>query len=105
MTSVMTHIKARTFSEYLLLLWRRRILIATLAAPLWISAVLVCRKIPNVYESKALVVLAVQSGDAPAAMARLSSVAYDLTSRTTLQTLIERNSLYPATKDKDDAVQ
>jgi uncharacterized protein involved in exopolysaccharide biosynthesis len=60
-----------------------------------ISTFLVIRSIPDVYESRATIVVAGRQDDRQAIAARVAAVTERLTSREFLESLIQRHNLYP----------
>ncbi|HKG22658.1 MAG TPA: Wzz/FepE/Etk N-terminal domain-containing protein [Blastocatellia bacterium] len=88
--------RPRSVTEYLQVLWRRKLLIFLVAAVLLISTFFVISKIPDIYESRASVVVAAQQADREAISSRVAAITERLTSRSFLETVIERHGLYPS---------
>lgn len=92
--------RPRGFMECLQILWRRKSLIAFIAMVVLLAAAAVVISIPKVYESRALIVVSGAIYDRQAANgAQVAAVTEQITSRSNLETLIQRYNLYaPVTK-------
>lgn len=101
--------RTRSIPEYLQVLWRRKLLIFLMASVMLISTLLVIAGIPNVYESRALVVISGQQTDDRQERERngahIASMTEQLTSRSTLETFVARHNLYGAATDSDTAIE
>lgn len=93
----MTSVRPRNMSEYLLLLWRRKLLIGLLTVGLASATWWAINRLPNQYESRALVVLSgLQSEEGrQAAAGQMTLVTQQLNSRAVVEPLIVRHQLYP----------
>lgn len=87
--------RPRTFTEYLLILWHRKLLFLLVVLAVVISTYVVISKIPDVYQSSASVVVAGKQEDRSAIASRVATITEKLNSRSYLQPLIERHELYP----------
>jgi len=90
----MTSFRSRTLSEYLLIIWRRKLLVFLLATGMLISTFLVIDRLPNIYESRATVVTSGASSDRQAVNARVAAATERLTSRAFLEPIISRYDPY-----------
>lgn len=91
--------RPRGLTECLQILWRRKSLIAFIAAVVLLAAAAVVISIPKVYESRALIVVSGAIYDRQANGAQVAAVTEQMTSRSNLETLIQRYNLYaPVTK-------
>lgn len=88
--------RPRSVTEYVQVIWRRKLLVFLVATVLLISTFFVISKIPDVYESRASVVVAAQQDNREAIQSRVAAISERLTSRSFLETVIERHNLYPA---------
>ena len=100
----MTSFRSRTFSEYLEIIWRRKLLIFLLASVMLISTFLVIDRLPNVYESHATVVTSGAFTDRAAVNARVAASTERLASRAFLEPIIERYDPYNSNGNVDAAV-
>ena len=87
--------RPRTFTEYLLLIWRRRLLFFLVTLAMLISTYVAISRIPDVYQSSGSVVVASKQEDRSAIASRVTTITEKLTSRSFLEPLIERHNLYP----------
>ncbi|HST21687.1 MAG TPA: Wzz/FepE/Etk N-terminal domain-containing protein, partial [Blastocatellia bacterium] len=87
--------RPRTMTEYLLILWRRKVLFTMVVLAVLIATYAAISRIPNVYQSSASVVVAGKQEDRNAIASRVTTITEKLNSRTYLQPLIERHNLYP----------
>ena len=99
----MANLRPRGATEYLKVFWHQKLLIFVIMAATLIAAVLVINRIPNIYESRALVV--VSSDDRQASSVQISAVIQQLTSRSNLEASIRRYLLYRAIPNRDLAVE
>lgn len=98
--------RPRGFAECPQILWRRKSLIAFIAGIVLIAAAAVVIGIPKVYESRALIVVSGAIYDRQAANgAQVAAVTEQITSRSNLETLIQRYNLYAPVTKMDATVQ
>ncbi len=98
----MESLRPRGMIEYIEILWRKKLLIILVAASVSFATVLIIRRIPNIYESKALIVISSQrSGqgngneDQMLSSPSLTALTQRLTSDGNLTDIIRRYKLYP----------
>lgn len=93
----MNGLRPRSLFEYCLLLWRRKFLIGVTAGVVLWATWATINRLPDVYESQALVVLSgLQTEEGrQAAAAKVTHLTQQVTSRSALVPLIERYGLYP----------
>jgi uncharacterized protein involved in exopolysaccharide biosynthesis len=87
-------------SEYLRILWRKKLLILLVAASMSIATLLIIRRIPNVYESHALIVISNQgngNNDPSLSSPPLSALTQRMTSQGNLTEIVRRYDLYHRT--------
>ncbi len=91
----MGNFRPRNPFEYLRILWRRKLLIILFAAAMLIATYIAMAPVPNVYEAKALIAIALQSSDERNAVdVQVAMVNQYLLSRSNLEPLINRYGLY-----------
>ena len=86
--------------EYLGILWRKKLLILLVAASMSIATLQIVRRIPNVYESHALIVISNQGNgndDRSPSSPPLAALTQRMTSQGNLMEIIRRYDLYPQT--------
>jgi protein tyrosine kinase modulator len=96
----MAIMRPRGLFEYLGILWRKKLLIVLVAASVSIATFLIIRRIPNVYESHALIVISNQSNgnnDPSLSGPPLSALTQRMTSQGNLTEIVRRYALYPQT--------
>ena len=88
--------RARGVIEYLEILWQKKLLICLVAASMLIATSLIIRRIPNLYESRSLIVISNQANDDQLVSGTpLSALMQQMTSRGNLTAIIHRHNLYP----------
>ena len=75
---------------------RRKLMIFLVSAVMLISTFFVISRIPDIYESRASVVVAGPQEDRQAVVTRVAAITERLNSRSFLETVIERHNLYPS---------
>jgi uncharacterized protein involved in exopolysaccharide biosynthesis len=93
----MESLRPRGLFEYLGILWRKTLLILLVAASLSIATFLIIRRIPNVYESHALIVISNQgngNNDPALSSPPLSALTQRMTSQGNLMEIVRRYNLY-----------
>jgi uncharacterized protein involved in exopolysaccharide biosynthesis len=90
----MTNFRPRTITEYLQLIWRRRLLFFLVAAGMLIATFLFVSQLPSIYEARATVVTAAGQNDRQTVNARVAATTERLTSRSFLEPVISRNDPY-----------
>src|SRR5215510_16195496 len=92
--------RPRGLFEYLGILWRKKLLILLVAASVSIAATQIIRRIPNVYESHALIVLSNQGNgndDRLPSSPTLTALTQRMTSQGNLTEIVRRYDLYRQT--------
>lgn len=100
-------IRPRRLTEYLEICWRRKGMIFLMGAVMLIATYLLIKRVPNLYESRALIIVTYvpSSGEDPLAQgAPIVTVIQYLTSRANLALVARRHKLYPKIKDFDDVI-
>src|SRR5262245_4897610 len=93
----MEFMRPRGLFEYLGILWRKKLLILLVAASMSIATILIIRRIPNVYESHALIVISNQgngNNDPSLSSPPLSALTDRMTSQANLAEIVRRYDLY-----------
>ncbi len=100
-------LRPRRFIEIVEILWQRKKLIFFVTLAMLIATYGVIRRVPFLYESKALVVIAnlqeVEDG-MPSPNVRFTSVMQQMKSLGTLAQLVREHQLYPQIPDRDEKV-
>src|SRR5262245_390754 len=94
----MEFLRPRGLFEYLGILWRKKLLILMVAASMTAATILIIRRIPNVYESHALIVISNQgngNNDPSLSSPPLSALTQRMTSQINLAEIVRRYDLYP----------
>ena len=97
--------RPRNFVECLQILARRKLLIAFVATVVLLSALIIVVGMPHYYESRALILVSGAIYDRQANGAQVAAVTEQVTSRSNLETLIERYKLYAPVTKIDQTVQ
>lgn len=90
----MTSFRPRNLAESLSALWNRRLLIATVAVAVLLSALVTIARVPDLYESRAVVVVANPDESDAVGAGEIAAISEQVTSRASLAPLIERYDLY-----------
>src|SRR5499427_7083436 len=94
-------LRPRGLFEYLGILWRKKLLIFLVAASVSIATLQIIRRIPNVYESHASIVISNQGNggndDRPLASPPLTALTQRMTSQGNLTEIVRRYDLYHQT--------
>jgi uncharacterized protein involved in exopolysaccharide biosynthesis len=96
----MSSYRPRTLTEYLQVIWRRKLLFFLVTAVLLISTFIVISRIPDVYQSSASVVVAGKQEDRQVISSRVATITERINSRSFLEPLVERHGLYPETTSR-----
>jgi uncharacterized protein involved in exopolysaccharide biosynthesis len=92
----MESLRPRGAIEYLEILWVKKSLIFFVAASVLIATLLIIRRIPDIYESRTLIVISGQSNDDQSAPGGLfAALTQQLTSHGNLAAILRRYNLYP----------
>ena len=91
----MPSFRPRTFTEYLQLIWRRRLLFLLVFTAMLLATWIIVRRMPDQYQSQASIVVAGSQDDRAATAARVTTTIEKLYSRAFLEPLVERHHLYP----------
>jgi uncharacterized protein involved in exopolysaccharide biosynthesis len=86
----MASFRPRSFSEILLILWHRKLLVLFVAAVVSIAALIAILEVPRLYESQALVEVSGAIYDRNASGAQIAAVSQQMTSRSNLEALVTR---------------
>jgi protein tyrosine kinase modulator len=102
----MTIIRPRRITEYLEVIWRRRMLFVLMTTAMLIATLYLARRVPNLFESHSLVVVTASTNDERLVQAiPFNLLTQSLTSRANLELLLKRYNLYPEIKDHDIAIR
>src|SRR5262245_57968001 len=100
----MTNFRPRTISEYLQLIWRRKMLFFLVASGMLLATFVLVGAMPNVYEARATVVAASPSSDRQTVNARVAATTERLPSRGSLEPVISRNDPYDNNANIDASI-
>lgn len=89
----MGSIRPRSFAEYAQMLWRRKLLFFSIAGATMIAAYIIISRLPDIYESKAAIVVTSKMDDRQAIADRVAAVRERLSSRTLLESVVQRHLL------------
>jgi capsular polysaccharide biosynthesis protein len=102
----MESLRPRHLTEFLEILWRRKRLLLLMALVMLIATLIVIRRIPNMYESRALVVVNLRGDEQGLSeTVRFSRLRQEMVSHNTLVTLVRKYNLYPNLKETEEAAQ
>ncbi|HKQ77326.1 MAG TPA: hypothetical protein VJ810_26745 [Blastocatellia bacterium] len=91
----MENLRPRGAIEYLGVLWKKKLLIFFVAASMMTATFLIIRRIPNLYESRSLIVITSQvSDDQSLPGSQFATLTQQMTGRGNLAALIHRYDLY-----------
>src|SRR5215510_1715470 len=92
---VMESLRPRGVIEYLEILWRKKLLIFFVSASVMTATILIIRRIPNIYESRSLIVISGQANDDQLPPSTtFAAVTQQMTGRGNLAAIIHRYGLY-----------
>lgn len=91
---IMGSLRPRNLIEYIQIIWRRRLLFFFMAVVMLISTFFVIKGIPTLFESRALIVVYGNKYDDQTNGAQMAAVTEQVTSRSNLESLIQRHNLY-----------
>src|SRR5258706_14780188 len=90
----MASFRPRNLTEFSQIIWRRKSLIAFITVVVLAAAFIVVVRIPNAYDSRALVVVSGLQYDMQTSGSLIAAVTEQVTSRSNLESLIRRYNLY-----------
>lgn len=92
----MTGLRPRTLTEYAGLLWRKKLFILLITAVVLLATWIVIKRVPDIYEARALLVVVGLRGDEGGltVATEISLITKQLESRTMLESLIRQHDLY-----------
>ncbi|MEN3332509.1 MAG: protein tyrosine kinase modulator [Blastocatellia bacterium] len=90
----MPSFRPRTFTEYLQLIWHRKLLFFLVFMSMLLATFVIVRRIPDQYQSKASIVIAGSQDDRAATAARVTTTTERVYSRAFLEPLILRHNIY-----------
>jgi uncharacterized protein involved in exopolysaccharide biosynthesis len=97
----METLRPRGVFEYLEILWRKKLLIFLVAASVLSATLLIIRRIPNLYESRSLIVISGQANDDQSPQgAPLAALTQQMVSLGNLTAIVRRYNLYPPASGK-----
>ena len=101
----MESLRPRQLTELIGVLWRRKKLVILMALAMLLATLIVIRRIPNVYESSALIAINLRNDqESMPEMNWFAKLQQELTSRETFATLNRRHNLYPKAQNEEEAV-
>ena len=91
----MESLRPRGVIEYLEILWRKKLLIFMVATSVLVATLLIIRRIPNLYESRSLILITGQANnDQSPPGTQFAALTQQMTSRGNLAKIINRYDLY-----------
>jgi uncharacterized protein involved in exopolysaccharide biosynthesis len=90
----MPSFRPRTFTEYIQLIWQRKLVFFLVFMAMLLATFVIVRRIPDQYQSKASIVIAGSQDDRSATAARVTTITEKIYSRAFLEPLILRHNLY-----------
>src|SRR5215510_8427578 len=90
----MASFRPRTLSEYLQVIWHRRLLFLLVGGLMFIATLVLIARLPDQYKSSASVVVAGNDEDRQSIAGRVATITERINSRAFLEPLIERHDLY-----------
>src|SRR5262245_45279507 len=101
----MGSLRPRRLTEFISVLWRRKKLLLLMSMAMLLATLIVIRRIPNMYESSALIVINLRNDAASMPeMNWFAKLQRELTSRETFGALIRKYDLYPKARDEEEAI-
>jgi uncharacterized protein involved in exopolysaccharide biosynthesis len=101
----MGSVRPRALAEYLSLIWHRKLLIILIAAIVLKAAFTIINKLPEIYESRAALVVTARPSDDPQVIGtQIVAVTQQVKSRVWLEPLIRRHQLSRPSEGIDDTV-
>src|SRR5262245_26534220 len=98
-------LRPRQLTELIGVLWRRKKLVILMTLAMLLATLIVIRRIPNIYESSALISINLRNDpESILEMNWFSKLQQELTSRETFATLISRHNLYPKAHNEEEAI-
>src|SRR5262247_114806 len=98
-------LRPRQLTELIGVLWRRKKLVILMSLAMLLATLIVIRRIPNVYESSALIAINLRNDqESMPEMNWFAKLQQELTSRETFATLIRKHSLYPNAQGEEEAI-
>jgi uncharacterized protein involved in exopolysaccharide biosynthesis len=96
----MASLRPRSIPEYMQMFWRRKWLFLFVAGATMIAAFIIINRLPNVYESKATIVVTGKQDERQAIADRVAAVRERLSSRSLLESVAQRHLLADSAKDE-----
>lgn len=101
----MANLRPRNITEYLLILWQRKLLIVLFASAIMVAAYIAMAPIPNIYESKSLVAITIHSSEERETVdVQVAAVNQYLLSRSNLEPIIRKYNLYGENVEIENAI-
>jgi succinoglycan biosynthesis transport protein ExoP len=101
----MGSLRPRQLTELIGVLWRRKKLVLLMFLAMLLATLIVIRRIPNLYESSALVAINLRNdAESMPEMNWFAKLQQELTSREVFATLIRRYNLYPKAQNEEEAI-
>ncbi len=93
----MGKIRPRQLTEFLEIIWRRKGIAILIAGGMLLATFLVIERLPDVYESRGMVIVAAKNGDdLQIVMTQITAATQQLTSQTNLNALVRKLNIYPS---------
>lgn len=101
----MASLRSRSITEYLQILWRRKLLIILFATAMLIATYTAMAPIPDIYEARSLVAISIHSSEEREAVdVQVAAVNQYLLSRSNLEPIIRKHKLYGVNAEIENAI-
>jgi succinoglycan biosynthesis transport protein ExoP len=101
----MGSLRPRRLTEFIGIIWRRKKVLLLMSLAMLLATLIVIRRIPNIYESGAMVVINLRNDpESMPEMNRFAKLQRELTSRETFASLVRKHNLYPKAQDEEEAI-
>src|SRR5258705_13432580 len=100
---MMSSIRPRSITEYLQIVWRRKGTLFLVFAVVLISTFIAVLKLPDVYESRSLILSATDQSTTQSYGGQIAAVTQQINSRSVLEPLVRRHNLYGTRRDLEEA--
>jgi uncharacterized protein involved in exopolysaccharide biosynthesis len=92
-------------NEVLAALWQRKGVIILVTTAMLLATILVVNRIPDIYESRGLVIVSAAAADSPVVISQITAASQELSSQHQLTALVRKYPLYPGSKSDEEAMQ
>jgi uncharacterized protein involved in exopolysaccharide biosynthesis len=97
----MGNIRPRKITELLAVIWQRKAIIILIAAAMLLATILIVNRLPDVYESRGLVIVSAAAAESPVVISQITATTQQLNSYNRLSSLVSKYRLYPSNTTED----